>query len=144
MEFELYRQAGIFYIVNAGIQAVFVLWSNGPLNSVLDILHSIFGIIGIYYLTHAHSIAMEPIDRDLSEKWLSLWRWYLWTLVGTPVVTLLAVLFMFNRILAVLFFVLILAMGIGALVMSVVDLIFLFKSAKAAEGAYNRLQQSQQ
>ena len=130
-EEELYRTAAIIYLAGA-------VWSliDGlilkPQNIALSIL---FGLIGmaisfaqIGFLYDAHSVITEDIDPELSEKWMVLRKRYFIAmgLVAASVVLL------FIPILAAICAI---VGGIALIVMGILELVYLYRSAQACKKA---------
>ena len=49
---------------------------------LLSVIVSIIGLVGEYYEFKAHSAALMGVDYELSEKWESLWKWYMWSMIA--------------------------------------------------------------
>ena len=71
----------------------------------------------------AHADVVEPLDRDLAEKWRRLWLWR-FGLLMTPVFC-----FVLAFILPGLATLLTLAAVVGSLIVSVVKIVYLYKTA---------------
>lgn len=75
-----------------------------------------------YFLYYGHAAVLEDFDMELSEKWKALWKWQLICLGGTVA----GIFLLFLWIVGVL---LVLASVIGIVVISIVELVYLYRMA---------------
>ena len=129
-EEELYRTAAIIYLAGAVWSVIDDLILRNTKSIALSIL---FGIIGmaiafaqIYFLYEAHSTITEEADPELSEKWMVLRKRYFIAqgLVAAGVVLL------FIPVLAALCAI---VGGIMLIVMGILELVYLYRSAQACK-----------
>lgn len=133
VEDDHYRNAGIFTLITGACNAVSV-WTNA--NSfagwslLLTILMAICSVFAIYNELTAHSFALVDVDDDLSDKWMALRKWYVINYLAT-----LGNVFvmMISLLLSTL---LLFATSIGAIIISVFKLVYLFRTAKAFRDQY--------
>lgn len=129
-EEKFYRTAAIIYLAGAVWSVIDDLILKNPQNIALSIL---FGLIGmaigfaqIYFLYEAHSIITEDIDPELSEKWMVLRKRFFIAmgLVAAGVVLL------FIPVLAAICAI---VGGIALIVMGILELVYLYRSAQACK-----------
>ena len=127
---------GLITVVLNGLETL-VLAPNGADGWVtfLNIIAAIVGLLMTYNLYYAHHQIVGEADRQVGERWLKLWKWKIYAvaaLIGSIVVAL---------IIPVLGVLVALAAAVFALVVSVYELVILYRSAKAyravAEGEGN-------
>lgn len=95
-----YSRAGVLYILVAVFYIFALVFTRRSgsdltmLSALLILVAFIVYIIALYNEITAHSIAMNPINKNLSRKWKNYWRWFLGLFFGGPVVgVLLAAVF---------------------------------------------------
>lgn len=85
-EDEEYRIAGICTLIVALLTLVkfFVFGTdhNSAWLLVIALPSLIVGLIGEYHEFNAFSSVLIPVDSELSYKWLTLWKWYVGSIVG--------------------------------------------------------------
>ncbi len=125
-EEEDYRTAGICILVGsvAGLVANLFQGDMALMSLIIALPAAIVNIVGRYKEIMAHSAVLRGVDNDLSAKWESLWKWYVGAMIGT---TLSAVL-VFIPIVGILA---LLGCMLVLLVVSVLQLVYLYKTAKA-------------
>ena len=127
-----YRKAGIWLIVST-ILLVFAdaLANVGVGAAAISLLIGLvavgLSIAGAYQEYQGHSEILSDVDAVLSEKWLKLWKWYVIVLVASFVGMLLIFLSAILGVLAMLF------AAIAALVVGVLELVYLYRQAKLFE-----------
>ena len=81
----------------------------------------VVGFVGKYNLYTAHSELLTPVDVALSEQWQKLWKWYIRLFIAliasVVLVFILPILGMLATIVA----------GIGTIVVSIMELIYLYR-----------------
>ena len=82
-------------------------------------------MLGEYYEFMGHTDVLCDVDTVLSDKWFNLWKWYLGTFLCIISGTVLAVILPLIGLLVVL------AATVGTLVVSVLKIVYLYKTAKA-------------
>ena len=123
-----YRIAGICSLITAvtGI-LLFILFgtSKAPAWSMIITLPAlVVDMVGSYHEISAHSSVLIGVDYELSEKWDALWKWYVRCMacfIGSILLML---------IVPVLGAILLLAAFVGILIVSIVKLVYLYRTAK--------------
>lgn len=127
-ENEHYRVAGICALIAGAISVVLMLVSNGADVPVWTLLISlpalVLDIIGEYNEYKGHSEILRDVNVLLSEKWDTLWKWF----VGMFLVMFGSIAVVFVVPMLGLLFVIV--GGIGTIVISIVKLVYLYKTAK--------------
>lgn len=123
---EKYRIAGIFSILAAVLSmGLEVIQVESPLMVlVIGLPTLILGLVAKYYEFHSHGAVLREFDLEFSQKWLTLWKWYCVVIVGMIVSTL----FVFVSILLAAIFILVFTIAVA--VISIVQLVYLYKMAK--------------
>ena len=123
-----YRSAGICSLIAGGVSILVALISGpgeAPAGSLLFTLPAaIVALVGEYKEFTAHSDVLADVDRELSEKWLLLWKWNIGLyggLIGCMVVML---------ILPLLGALVMIASAIGLLVVGIMKLVYLYRTAQ--------------
>lgn len=127
-----YRKAGIWLIVSTILSVFADVLSNVGLGAAGISLLVVFVAVGIsiagaYQEYQGHSEILSEVDAVLSEKWLKLWKWYVIVLVASFAGVLLIFLSAILGVLAMLF------AAIAALVVGVLELVYLYRQAKLFE-----------
>ncbi len=124
-EEERYRRAGICVTIAAVINLVLELVPDigEGIFLLASILVTIVGLVWEYNEYKAHAAVLTGADNALSEKWETLWKWYIGLLCG-----------MFGSLLVMLVIpvlgaLAILAATIGGLVVSILKLVYLYRTA---------------
>ena len=129
-----YRNAGICGMISAGITVV-LLFIPGSGESVawtalLAFPAAIVAFVGEYYEYTGHAEVLSGADLILSEKWKTLWRWY----VGLLIAAVVGILVLFMGMLAFAVLVIgglvVLVAAIGILVVGILKLVYLYRTAK--------------
>ena len=128
---EFYKKAGIFVLIAGGISAVDAI-ATGTAGAVqapawtwlLTIPAGIIALIGEYNEYMGHSAVLAGVDNELSEKWASLWKWYIGLFLGMLGCILVMLILPLLGALALL------AAAIGVVVVSIKKLVYLYRTAK--------------
>lgn len=125
---DRYRTAGICTLVAGGISTLISLITGTAQPPVATLLLSVpaavVSFVGVYNEYMAHSTVLVGVDNELSEKWEKLWKWYIGlfcAMMGSLLVLL---------IIPILGALVILAAAIGVIVVSVLNLVYLYRTAK--------------
>ena len=127
-EEDRYRTAGICSLI-AGVSSALAAMINGGSDGATWILiftipAAIVAIVGEYNEYMAHSAVLSGADNELSEKWEVLWKWYIGLFLGMfgCIIVML--------ILPILGAIAILGCAIGTVVVSILKLVYLYRTAK--------------
>ena len=123
-----YRTAGICTLI-AGASSSIAAIVNGASEGATWILiftipAAIVAMVGEYNEYMAHSAVLSGVDNELSEKWEVLWKWYIGLflgMLGCILVMLIA---------PVLGAIAILGCAIGTIVVGILKLVYLYRTAK--------------
>ncbi len=119
-----YRTAGICLLISAGIQLLSALIGNLGSSLLLLLPGVILGLVSTYQEYTAHSLVLVGLDNELSAKWERLWKWQIGLLGALLGCVLLLII---SPLLGVLVMI---AAAIGIIVVSIVKLVYLYKTAK--------------
>ena len=108
-----YRTAGICKILSAALSVLLALLAAAALD-----------IAGEYQELKGHAAVLQERDLLLSEKWLRLVKWYVGLLAGSAAGVILSALLPLAGV------VLVLAAGVGIIVVSVVKIVYLYRTGK--------------
>ena len=127
-EEDRYRTAGICALI-AGASSALAAMINGGSDGATWILiftipAAIVAIVGEYNEYMAHSAVLSGVDNELSEKWEVLWKWYIGLFLGM----LGCIIVML--IIPILGAIAILGCAIGTVVVSILKLVYLYRTAK--------------
>lgn len=126
-----YKKAGVYLLISGGVsvvEALVVGTANAaqtpPWTLLLTIPAAIIALIGEYNEYMGHSAVLSGVDNELSEKWEVLWPWYIGLFLG-----------MFGCILVMLIApvlgaIAILGCAIGIIVVGILKLVYLYRTAK--------------
>lgn len=123
-----YRTAGICTVISAVLLIITeaasakVLQENMELAAMIPT--AIIALVGTYYEFTAHSQAAGKAGSKLSEKWQSLWVWYIGLNLG---LFFGSFILLFLGVFGVIIF---MGLTIGIIAVSVVKLVYLYKMAK--------------
>lgn len=127
-EEDRYRTAGICTLAGAGISGLVAGFSGGaatqPWTLILTVPAAVIGLVGQYHEFMAHGTVLREIDNDLSGKWEVLWKWYIGLYLGMFGCIVVSVLMPLLGAIALL------ATGIGVLVVGILKLVYLYRTAK--------------
>ena len=122
-EEERYRTAGICTLACGfinGLMCIPGVYGEIWWMLIFALLLAIIAPIGLYHEFTAHSVVLAGLDDELAEKWSVLWKWH----IGMYLTVLLGGLIPLIGLLAVL------AASVGMAVVSIVKLVYLYKTAK--------------
>lgn len=123
-----YRTAGICYLIGAGVNVLLPLVSESKGSIVwmlvLGIPAAVAGLICAYNECMAHSEVLAGVEDELSEKWSRLWKWEIGCL--SAMIGSLLIIFLLPTLGALI----VLAGAIGVLVVSILKLVYLYRTAK--------------
>lgn len=125
---DRYRTAGICTLavgaVNILIAVIFGTGDTPTWTLLVTIPAMVVSFVGEYNEYMAHSAVLTGVDNEQAEKWEKLWKWYIGLFCA-----------MFGSIIVMLIFpllgaIVILASAIGVVVVSIVKLVYLYRSAQ--------------
>ena len=85
---------------------------------LVQIVEAVLGLICRHHMYTAHSEVLVSVDYALSEKWMGLWQWYIRITVAM-IASIVAILIL--PIIGMLVFI---AVGIGFIVISIVEIVY--------------------
>lgn len=118
-----YQTAGILTLIVAVINIPLLLTDNAMAIVAVNAVLSIVDLFSCYYEYNAHADVLEGLDNELSEKWRKLWKW----MIGATIALVVGVIFTIIVIGALV----VLAAAIAILVISILKLVYLYRSAQA-------------
>ncbi len=127
-EEDRYRTAGICALIAGGVSAVVAMITGTGEEAAWTLLFTlpaaVVVMVGEYNEYMGHSAVLSGVDNELSEKWEVLWKWYIGLFLG-----------MFGCIIVMLIIPVlgafaILGCAIGTVVVSILKLIYLYRTAK--------------
>jgi hypothetical protein len=122
-----YSAAGLCGIVVCCMDALltyFLSWPEPPVWALLlTLVFEGVGIYGIYSEFQGHASVLRDVNIELSEKWITLWRWYLGLMIGFLVSFVLGIPIPLFGIFGVFISL------IGVLVVGIFRLVYLWQSA---------------
>ena len=127
-EEDRYRTAGICALVAGASSALAAIINGGSDGAtwilIFTIPAAIVAIVGEYNEYMAHSAVLSGVENELSEKWEVLWKWYIGLFLGMfgCIIVML--------ILPILGAIAILGCAIGTVVVSILKLVYLYRTAK--------------
>ena len=125
---DRYRTAGICALIAGASSALAAIINGGSDGAtwilIFTIPAAIVAIVGEYNEYMAHSAVLSGVDNELSEKWEVLWKWYIGLFLGMfgCIIVML--------ILPILGAIAILGCAIGTVVVSILKLVYLYRTAK--------------
>ncbi len=127
-EEDRYRTAGVCMLVSAAAGILTVIVSGGDVTSpgllLIALPAAIVSLVGEYKEYCGHSAVLEDVDRDLSAKWLSLWKWNIGCMVGVIGGGIL------GQVAPGLGLFIVLCSSIGIIIVHILKLVFLYRTAK--------------
>lgn len=127
-EEERYRTAGICDLIGGAVSVLIACISGGAeaptWTLLISIPAAIVSFVGEYNEFTAHSIVLTGLDNELSEKWSTLWKWCI-GMYGAMLGSLLIIV-----IAPVLGLLVTLAAAIGLIVVGILRLVYLYRTAK--------------
>ena len=122
---ERYRTAGICTLVSIVVSTPVTLLADGAGWALAVLLPvAAVALAGEYQEYIGHAEVLEPVDLELSEKWRRLWKWYIGTFLALFAGIFVALIFAWLGLLVVL------ASAIGTLVVSILKLVYLWRTAR--------------
>lgn len=123
-EEDMYRIAGICHLIGAVVSfGLETFTDGGNWTLVISLPVAIVSMVGVYNEYMAHAAVLSGVDNDLSEKWEKLWKWeigLLAAIAGSILVVL--ILPLIGAILA-------LGGALGTVVVGIMKVIYLYRSA---------------
>lgn len=127
-EDERYKTSGICCFISAGVSVLLFVVSPGqttpPWTLVFTIPAMIVSLVGEYNEYSAHAEVVGDVAPVLSDKWTGLWKWY----IGMTLGLLGSILLML--IIPILGLLVALVTAIGTIVVSILKLVYLYRTAK--------------
>ena len=127
-EEDRYRTAGICALIAGGVSAVVAIITVAAEEATWTLLFTlpaaVVAMVGEYNEYMAHSAVLSGVDNELSEKWELLWKWYIGLFLGMLGCILLML------IAPVLGAIVILGCAIGTVVVGILKLVYLYRTAK--------------
>ena len=128
-EYFGYRTAGVLRLVTAVASLLLVLVSSEDAVANWSLLISlpamVVGLVGTYQEYMAHAAVLSGVDDCQAEKWRLLWKWKIGLTLGIFGCLVVLLIFPLLGILAVF------AALIGILVVGIVELVYLYRTAQA-------------
>ena len=128
---DRYKKAGMFILIAGGVSAVdaIVTGAVGAVQApawtlLLTIPAAIIALIGEYNEYMGHSAVLDGVDNELSEKWATLWKWYIGMFLGMFGCILVMLIIPILGVLALL------CATIGLVVIGIKKLVYLYRTAK--------------
>lgn len=122
---ERYRTAGICVLVSIVVSTPVTLLADGAGWTLAVLLPmAVVALAGEYQEYIGHAEVLEPVDLELSGKWRRLWKWYIGTYLALFAGIFVALIFAWLGLLVVL------ASAIGTLVVSILKLVYLWRTAR--------------
>ena len=132
-EDERYGRAALFQLIPLVINLIPTLVMDSYnalmwLSVLVSLIAAVLTLLATYNEFHAHSCIVGGLDCDLGDRWQKLWVWQVIGIAGTIVALLLTILA------AGLGVVLVLIVAIYVLVIQIIYIVTLYRSAKAYRG----------
>ena len=127
-EEDSYHTAGILCLVSVGILIPAAILAESPAAGLAVIVTLAAGVVALvseYHEYMGHAEILCRVDNELSEKWRTLWKWY----IGSFAATIGSVFLIL--ILSIIGLLLTLAAAITLLVVSILKLVYLYRTAQA-------------
>lgn len=124
-----YRTAGICTLIAAAGNFITTLISSGPVTAgwslIITLPAAIVGLFGQYHEFMAHSAVLTGVNNELAQQWETLWKWDIGMMLGLlgSILVLLVI--------PILGLLLVLAGAIGLIVVEILRLMYLYRTAKA-------------
>lgn len=123
-----YKKAGFFYVVNMLLVGISLFGiSIEPLFGILGVL---FPLLASNFEFHSHSYVLSGVDKKLSKAWIVFWKLMLLAYIGSIAGVLLLI---FSPAIGVIVF---LVSGLTLVILNIVKLVLLSKSATAFARPY--------
>lgn len=122
-----YHTSGLCYLVVAVINVIAAFSPSRDMQAllILTLPATVIGLVAKYHEFRGHAEVLCDVDADLSEKWIILWKRYI-SIIG--IMLGCSILMMIAPIIGSL---LLFVAAIGMIVVSVLQLVYLYKSGKA-------------
>ena len=124
-----YRTAALCSLAGSAGSAVilFAVPEESGLWWALSLPAAVLELVSVYQECNAHADVLEGLDDRLAGKWRLLWRWKIGLLLGIFGSVLLMLL---SVLLSLLVMLVMLAIAVGAIVVAVLRLVYLYRTAK--------------
>ena len=121
-----YRTAALCSLAGSAGSAVilFAVPEESGLWWALSLPAAVLELVSVYQECNAHADVLEGLDDRLAGKWRLLWRWKIGLLLGIFGSVLLMLLSVLLSLLVML------AIAVGAIVVAVLQLVYLYRTAK--------------
>lgn len=119
-----YRKAALCMgvsVVATFVQGLITGGETPPWTLLISIPTAVLGLLWRYNQYTAHSEVLVPVNYDLSEKWMQLWKWYIRLGVTMIAAVLLTVIF------PILGAIVMVVVAIGSIVISIMELIYFYR-----------------
>ena len=127
-EEDSYRIAAICVLAAGAVNVLVDLFTGSgetpPWTLLLILPAAVVGLVGTYNEFMAHAAVLRGVDDELSGKWEILWKWHIGLYVA--IFGCILALFLFP----VLALVALVAVAIGLIVVAVLQLVYLYRTAK--------------
>lgn len=125
---DRYRTSGICILIAGCVSAVVAMITGSGEEATWTLLFTlpaaVVAMVGEYNEYMGHSAVLSGVDNELSEKWETLWKWYIGLFLGMFGCILLMLI---TPILAALALI---GAAIGVLVVAILKLVYLYRTAK--------------
>lgn len=125
---ERYGTAAVWQLISAAAAVLLAVVStrdtDGGLTILVELPVLVVSLLAVYQEFNAHADVLEGADDGLSAAWRKLWKWYIGLLAGMFACVLLVAIAGWLGLLAML------ADMIGVIVVSVLKLVYLYRTAK--------------
>lgn len=119
---QSYRTAGILTLIVALVNIPVLFIRNDIVAGMIVAIFAVVDLISCYYEFNAHANVLEGVDNLLSEQWRKLWKWMLGATIAMVVGAVLVII-----VIGVL---VALAAAIAILVISILKLVYLYRTAQ--------------
>ena len=122
-----YRTAGICSIATSVVNLILTLVFPDSASAwvlLISLPAAIIALVGEYNEFSAHSSVISNLDTDLSQKWTTLWKWY----IGSFAVSIASIVF--ALIIPVLGALAALVSSFGLLIISILKIVYLYRTAQ--------------
>lgn len=117
-----YSTAGVLTLAAAGLSLATIVINQPYTSLVISVASAVIAMMGYYYEFNAHADVLEGVDNKLSQQWRKLWSRMLGAGITFAIGVLLTVI--------IIGLLLIMAGGIAILVISILKLVYLFRTAQ--------------
>lgn len=118
-----YRVSGICALAAAAVSLLLINVPVGMGALVLTLPAAVAGVIGEYHEYMGHAEVAGDVDAELSVKWMTLWKWYIGMFAGLfgGIIVMM--------IIPILGLLVLLAAAIGTLAVTILKLVYLYRTA---------------